>query len=84
MVTRNFGDEAWRLTLNEIVFFVGSILGGALISTWGGFKSKIHTLALRMLFMWSVWSCNGNSIVCKYVYYIFDYYGNNGSYNVTT
>lgn len=46
MVTRSFGDEAWRLTLNEIVFFIGSILGGGLISVWGGFKNKIYTLAL--------------------------------------
>ncbi len=46
MVTRTFGDEAWRLTLNEIIFFVGSIIGGGIISTWGGFKNKIYTLAL--------------------------------------
>lgn len=46
MVTRTFGDDAWRLTLNEIVFFIGSIVGGGLISTWGGFKNKIYTLAL--------------------------------------
>lgn len=46
MVTRTFGDEAWRLTLNEIVFFVGSIVGGGIISAWGGFKNKIYTLAL--------------------------------------
>lgn len=45
MVTRSFGDEAWRLTLNEIVFFIGSILGGGLISSWGGFKNKIYTIA---------------------------------------
>lgn len=46
MVTRTFGVEEWRLTLNEIVFFVGSIIGGGLISIWGGFKNKIYTLAL--------------------------------------
>ena len=46
MVTRTFGDEAWRLTLNEIIFFIGSIVGGGIISTWGGFKNKIYTLAL--------------------------------------
>lgn len=46
MVTRTFGDEAWRLTLNEIIFFVGSIVGGGIISAWGGFKNKIYTLAL--------------------------------------
>lgn len=46
MVTRTFGDDAWRLTLNEIVFFIGSILGGGVISIWGGFKNKIYTLTL--------------------------------------
>lgn len=46
MVTRTFGDDAWRLTLNEIVFFIGSILGGGIISAWGGFKNKIYTLVL--------------------------------------
>lgn len=64
MVTRTFGDEAWRLTLNEIVFFIGSIVGGGLISIWGGFKNKIHTLALRMFFMWGIWCHNGNRITC--------------------
>lgn len=46
MVTRTFGDDAWRLTLNEIVFFIGSIIGGGIISAWGGFKNKIYTLVL--------------------------------------
>lgn len=46
MLTRNFGAEEWRLTVNEIIFFVGSIIGGGVISVWGGFKNKIHTLAL--------------------------------------
>lgn len=46
MVTRSFGAEPWYLTANEIVFFVGNILGGILISTWGGFKNRIHTISL--------------------------------------
>ena len=46
MVTRSFGDEPLYLTLNEIVFFVGNILGGVLISSWGGFQNKIHTIGL--------------------------------------
>lgn len=46
LVTRSYGEEVWRLTANEIVFFIGTILGGALISTWGGFKNKIHTISL--------------------------------------
>lgn len=46
MVTRSFGAEPIYLTLNEIVFFVGTILGGVLMSTWGGFKNRIHTLGM--------------------------------------
>lgn len=46
MVTRTFGDEYWRLTANEMSFFVGSILGGILMSTWGGFKNRIITIAV--------------------------------------
>lgn len=44
MVTRSFGADPWFLTLNEMVFFVGNILGGVLISSWGGFKNKIYTI----------------------------------------
>lgn len=62
MVTRTFGDEAWRLTLNEIVFFIGSILGGGLISIWGGLKNKIHTLALRLFPLGNTWGYYGNCI----------------------
>lgn len=46
MVTRSFGADPWFLTLNEVVFFVGNILGGVLISAWGGFKNRIRTVGL--------------------------------------
>ena len=49
MVTRSFGADPWYLTLNEMVFFVGSILGGVIISAWGGFRNKIHTVGLGCL-----------------------------------
>lgn len=49
MVTRSFGAEPWYLTLNEMIFFIGNILGGVLISSWGGFKNKIHTIGLGCL-----------------------------------
>ncbi len=45
MVARSFGEEVWRLTANEIVFFAGSISGGVIFSIWGGFKKRIYTLA---------------------------------------
>ncbi len=46
LVTRTFGAEAWYLTFNEMVFFVGNIIGGILIATWGGFKNKVSTIGL--------------------------------------
>lgn len=49
MVVRNFGSEVWRLTLNEILFSGGSILGGIFMSVWGGFNNRMHTIALSCL-----------------------------------
>ncbi len=44
MVVRSFGPESWRLVTHEIVFSAGSILGGVMVSLWGGFKNKMITL----------------------------------------
>ncbi len=43
MVTRTFGGEYWKLTANEMAFFIGSMAGGILIASWGGFKSRTKT-----------------------------------------
>jgi DHA3 family macrolide efflux protein-like MFS transporter len=45
-VTRNFGAEVWRLTAIEIAFSGGMMLGGILVSAWGGFKNRIYSMAL--------------------------------------
>ncbi len=45
-VTRTFGDDVWRLTAIELTFSVGMMAGGILISVWGGFKNKVHTMIL--------------------------------------
>ena len=45
-VVRSFGNEVWRLTAIEITFSVGMMLGGFLMAAWGGFKNKIHSMAL--------------------------------------
>lgn len=50
-VTRNYGGDVWRLTAIEVVFSVGMLLGGLLISAWGGFKNRVHTIALSALVM---------------------------------
>lgn len=46
---RTFGDDVWRLTAIELVFSAGAILGGVVISAWGGFKNKAHTMILACL-----------------------------------
>ena len=45
-VTRNFGADVWRLTAIEITFSIGMMMGGLTIAAWGGFKNKVHTIAL--------------------------------------
>jgi DHA3 family macrolide efflux protein-like MFS transporter len=45
-VTRTFGDDVWRLTAIEILFSIGMTLGGIVVSVWGGFKNKVHTMIM--------------------------------------
>lgn len=46
LVTRVFGGEYWKLTANEMSFFIGSIAGGIIMASWGGFKNRLVTLAV--------------------------------------
>lgn len=46
LVSRTFGNEVWRLTIGEMTYSLGMVLGGVLIATWGGFKNKISTTVL--------------------------------------
>lgn len=50
-VTRNYGDEVWRLTVIEITFSGGMMLGGALMASWGGFRNRVHTMIISALGM---------------------------------
>lgn len=43
MVSRSFGPEVWRLTASEMTFSAGALVGGILIASWGGFKSRMNT-----------------------------------------
>jgi DHA3 family macrolide efflux protein-like MFS transporter len=53
MVARSYGEEVWRLTANEITFFIGSIIGGFIMTAWGGFKNHFRTIGLSCL-LWAV------------------------------
>lgn len=50
-VTRSFGAEVWRLTAIEILFSSGMMLGGLVMSSWGGFKNRMRTMLLSNLIM---------------------------------
>ncbi|MDF2921263.1 MAG: transporter [Paenibacillaceae bacterium] len=50
-VARSFGEEVWRLVGIEITFSIGMMLGGLLMASWGGFKNKVHNMALSCLTM---------------------------------
>lgn len=48
-VTRTFGGDVWRLTSVELAFSSGMMIGGIVISIWGGFKNKVHTMVLSWI-----------------------------------
>jgi len=45
-VTRVYGDSYLYLALNEASFFIGSLVSGMVLATWGGFKNRLHTLVI--------------------------------------
>jgi len=49
-VARSFGDQVWRLSAIEVGFSVGMIFGGLLMTCWGGFRNKTHSMALANFF----------------------------------
>ncbi|HHV64852.1 MAG TPA: MFS transporter [Peptococcaceae bacterium] len=49
LVERSFGSDVWRLTANEMVWTVGSLLGGVFVSFKGSFHNKIRTVALCLV-----------------------------------
>lgn len=50
-VARSFGNDVWRLTMIEITFSAGMIIGGIIMASWGGFRNKIYTMVLACLIM---------------------------------
>ena len=48
-VTRSFGADVWRLTAIEIAFSAGMLAGGIVMASWGGFRNRIHTMALSCM-----------------------------------
>lgn len=50
-VARSFGDDVWRLTVIEITFSIGMLLGGLTMASWGGFRNKVYTMVLAAVVM---------------------------------
>ncbi len=44
MVSRTFGTEVWRLTVSEMTYSLGMVVGGLVIASWGGFRNKMYTV----------------------------------------
>lgn len=44
MISRTFGDNVILLTMSEMTYSLGMILGGILITVWGGFCDKRKTV----------------------------------------
>lgn len=49
LVNRVYGDTYWYLTAVELSGFFGMMAGGLLMSTWGGFRSRVKTLFTGLL-----------------------------------
>lgn len=50
-VTRNYGEDVWRLSAIEIAFSVGMMGGGLAIASWKGFSNRIKTVGLGCIIM---------------------------------
>ena len=51
LVSRVYGDTYWYLTATELIGFAGMTSGGILIGIWGGFPSRIKTLAAGLFIL---------------------------------
>jgi DHA3 family macrolide efflux protein-like MFS transporter len=49
LVSKHFGGDAAQLSLLEAVMGVGTIVGGLVLSVWGGFRRKIYTTMLGLV-----------------------------------
>ena len=67
-VARNYGEGYWHLSVMDVAFSAGMIIGGIAISIWQGLKNKVHmiivahvimgiSIALRGLEVPFVWYC---------------------------
>ena len=48
LVSRIYGDTYWHLTAVEVCGFGGMLLGGVMMSLWGGFKKRRTTMSVGL------------------------------------
>ena len=49
LIERSFGNDVWMLTANEIVWTIGTLVGGLFVSLYGSFKDKIGAIAICLV-----------------------------------
>ncbi|MDR2870883.1 MAG: MFS transporter [Deferribacteraceae bacterium] len=50
-VARTYGADAWRLMVIEVSFSAGMVVGGLIMSSWGGWKNRLTTMAVSTMAM---------------------------------
>lgn len=71
LVSRAFGPEVWRLTVSQMSFSFGAVMGGLLITTWGGFRNRRKTIIAATVFYGAMMIGIGFSPV-YFVYILFN------------
>ena len=69
-VRRVFGDTYWHLTAVELSGFAGMMVGGIVMSTWGGFRSRVKSLVVGLA-TFGVFAI-GMGITRNFVLYLLD------------
>lgn len=59
MLERSFGNDVWLLTIHEIVWTVGMLVGGAYIAWRGAFKDKPAVIAYTLVGFGVAFACLG-------------------------
>lgn len=49
LVERSFGPEVWKLTVNEVSWTIGNLIGGILVSLRGHFNDKVKAIAISLV-----------------------------------
>ncbi|WP_435735416.1 MFS transporter [Cellulosimicrobium sp. PMB13] len=71
MVARSFGEEVWKLTVNEVAFSVGMLLGGVVLATWGGRLKNRIALMVGATFVFGILSVGMGLSTNMWVFFTF-------------